>query len=91
MDIKNWLSLLAGGVMVFAFAAMMWIKTDVQTMTTERTRLAKEQIKLRETKRVLEAEYALLANPLRLQKLATDSQYIELEPLMIDTMLISTK
>lgn len=83
---KNWLILLAVVVVVAAFGAMMRVKTDVQTLSRERTRLANEQIRLKETKRVLEAEYAHLANPIRLQKLATGGQYLEMEPTMVEPL-----
>jgi len=66
------------------FAGMMRIKTDVQTLTRERATLAAEQMRLREAKRVLEAEYAHLANPLRLQRLADKRGF---EPLtMLDVL-----
>lgn len=40
-----------------AFAGMMRIKTDVQTMDRKRLQLVRERAELRETKRVLEAEW----------------------------------
>lgn len=67
---KNGLILLAVGLSVAAFAGMMRVKTDVQTMDRERLKLVLQRAELRETKRVLEAEWALLASPDRLQKLA---------------------
>jgi hypothetical protein len=76
-------------LVVVAFAAMMRVKTDVQTLNRERTQLANEQIKLRETKRVLEAEYAHLANPLRLQKLAQGGRYVVLDPLDVEGLVPS--
>lgn len=67
---KNGLILTALILSLLAFAGMMRIKTDVQTMDRERMRLVKERAQLRETKRVLEAEWALLASPERLQEIA---------------------
>ncbi len=67
---KNGLVVLAGVLSVAAFGGMMRIKTDVQQLVRERQKLANEQIELREAKRVLEAEYAMLANPVRLLELA---------------------
>ncbi|MCA3244789.1 MAG: hypothetical protein INF43_05775 [Alphaproteobacteria bacterium] len=67
---KNGLILTALMLSLLAFAGMMRIKTDVQTMDRERLRLVKERAQLRETKRVLEAEWALLASPERLQAIA---------------------
>lgn len=67
---KNGLVVLAVTLSVAAFGGMMRIKTDVQQMVRERQKLANEQLQLRETKRVLEAEYAMLANPARLLELA---------------------
>lgn len=87
---KNGLILLAIILSVALFGGMMRIKTDVQTMTRERARLANEKIELRETKRVLEAELAHMASPLRLQELAKQRNYIALtvdkvEPMITDT------
>src|SRR5262245_25447104 len=73
---KNGLILLAVGLSVTAFAGMMRVKTDVQTMDRERLRLVNERADLRETKRVLEAEWALLASPERLEKLVAGKGYI---------------
>ena len=73
---KNSLVLLAVVLSVAAFAGMMRIKTDVQTMDRERLRLVRERAELRETKRVLEAEWALLASPDRLAKLVDTSKYV---------------
>jgi hypothetical protein len=67
---KNGLILTALMLSLLAFAGMMRIKTDVQTMDRERLRLVNERAELRETKRVLEAEWALLASPERLQQIA---------------------
>jgi hypothetical protein len=67
---KNGLILTALLLSLLAFAGMMRIKTDVQTMDRERLRLVNERAELRETKRVLEAEWALLASPERLQQIA---------------------
>lgn len=73
---KNSLVLLAVVLSVAAFAGMMRIKTDVQTMDRERLRLVNERAQLRETKRVLEAEWALLASPERLEKLVRGKDYV---------------
>ncbi len=73
---KNSLVLLAVVLSVAAFAGMMRIKTDVQTMDRERLRLVRERAELRETKRVLEAEWALLASPDRLAKLVDTRKYV---------------
>jgi hypothetical protein len=73
---KNSLVLLAVVLSVAAFAGMMRIKTDVQTMDRERLKLVKERAELRETKRVLEAEWALLASPDRLQRLVAGKGYV---------------
>jgi hypothetical protein len=70
---KNGLILTALMLSLLAFAGMMRIKTDVQTMDRERLRLVKERAQLRETKRVLEAEWALLASPERLQEIANQA------------------
>ena len=72
---KNSLVLLAVVLSVAAFAGMMRIKTDVQTMDRERMRLVNERAQLRETKRVLEAEWALLASPEHMAKLVRDRDY----------------
>lgn len=73
---KNSLVLLAVVLSVAAFAGMMRIKTDVQTMDRERMKLVLERAQLRETKRVLEAEWALLASPERLERLVRGKDYI---------------
>jgi hypothetical protein len=73
---KNSLVLLAVVLSVAAFAGMMRIKTDVQTMDRERMRLVRERAELRETKRVLEAEWALLASPDRLGRLVQGMGYV---------------
>lgn len=73
---KNSLVLLAVVLSVAAFAGMMRIKTDVQTMDRERLRLVRERAELRETKRVLEAEWALLASPDRLARLVDMRKYV---------------
>jgi hypothetical protein len=67
---KNGITLSALILALLGFAGMMRIKTDVQTMDRERARLVNERAERRETKRVLEAEWALLASPERLQQLA---------------------
>ncbi len=67
---KNGLILAALVLSLLAFAGMMRVKTDVQTMDRERQRLVRDRAELRETKRVLEAEWALLASPERLQEIA---------------------
>jgi hypothetical protein len=67
---KNGIILLALIMGLLAFAGMMRIKTDVQTMDRERLQLVNQRASLRETKRVLEAEWALLASPERLQQIA---------------------
>ncbi|MBI1308861.1 MAG: hypothetical protein GC129_03240 [Proteobacteria bacterium] len=73
---KNGLMLLAVGLSVAAFAGMMRVKTDVQTMDRERYKLVLERADLRESKRVLEAEWALVASPDRLEALAAGRGYI---------------
>jgi hypothetical protein len=73
---KNSLVLLAVVLSVAAFAGMMRIKTDVQTMDRERMKLVNERAQLRETKRVLEAEWALLASPERMERLVRDKGYV---------------
>lgn len=86
---KNGFVLLAVAVSLAGFAGMMRIKTDVQTLSRERLRLAKEQMQLRETKRVLEAEWAHLASPLRLQKYAATRNYVPLT--MADVVVLPPK
>lgn len=73
---RNSLVLLAVVLSVAAFAGMMRIKTDVQTMDRARMRLVTERAQLRETKRVLEAEWALLASPRRLGNLVQGMGYV---------------
>ena len=68
---KNGIILVALIFGLLAFAGMMRIKTEVQTMDRERLKLVNERAVLRETKRVLEAEWALLASPERLQAIAS--------------------
>lgn len=80
---KNGLILLGVTLSVAAFAGMMRVKTDVQTMDRERLRMVNERADLRETKRVLEAEWALLASPERLEKLAAGKGYVPGSALMI--------
>lgn len=73
---RNGLVLLAVVLSVAAFAGMMRIKTDVQTMDRARMRLVNERADLRETKRVLEAEWALLASPERIEKMVRGHGYV---------------
>ncbi|NBV54545.1 MAG: hypothetical protein EBR79_02400 [Proteobacteria bacterium] len=73
---KNSFLLLAVALTLAAFAGMMRVKTDVQTMDRERLQLVRERAQLKETKRVLEAEWALLAGPDRLQRLAAGKGYV---------------
>lgn len=80
---KNTLLLLAIALTMAAFAGMMSVKTDVQTMDRERTKLVNERAELRETKRVLEAEWALLASPGRLARLVRDRGYVAAAPTTI--------
>ena len=84
---KNGFVLLGMAVGLAAFAGMMRIKTDVQTLTRERANLASEQMRLREAKRVLEAEFAHVANPLRLQQMAEARGYVPLT--MLDVIPFS--
>lgn len=58
-------------ILLIAFAGMMRVKTDVQTMDAERKHLVELRAELRETKRVQEAEWALMASPDRLQTIAS--------------------
>lgn len=83
---KNGLVLLAVGLSVAAFAGMMRVKTDVQTMDRERLKLVLERAQLRETKRVLEAEWALLASPERLQKLSIGRGYVPGSAMMMERL-----
>jgi hypothetical protein len=85
---KNGLIWLAVVLSVTAFALMLRLKTDVQTLAHQRNKLADEQFQMKETKRVLEAEYAHLSNPWRLLKLARTRNYIELTPAMASEPLI---
>lgn len=73
---RNSLVLLAVLLSVAAFAGMMRIKTDVQTMDRQRMQLVRERAELRETKRVLEAEWALLASPSRMERVVQTMGYI---------------
>lgn len=86
---KNGLILLAVGLSVAAFAGMMRVKTDVQTMDRERYKLVLERADLRENKRVLEAEWALLASPERLEKLAAGRGYVPGTALSIVPVAVS--
>ena len=80
---KNGLIWLAVVLSVTAFALMLRLKTDVQTLAKQRDHLADEQFEMKETKRVMEAEYAHLSNPLRLLKLARTRNYVEMTPMML--------
>jgi hypothetical protein len=80
---KNGLIWLAVVLSVTAFGLMLRLKTDVQTLARQRDHLADEQFQMKETKRVLEAEYAHLSNPLRLLKLARSRTYVEVQPSML--------
>lgn len=73
---RNSLVLLAVLLSVAAFAGMMRIKTDVQTMDRKRLQLVRERAELRETKRVLEAEWALLASPSRMERVVKTMGYV---------------
>lgn len=73
---RNSLVLLAVLLSVAAFAGMMRIKTDVQTMDRKRLQLVRERAELRETKRVLEAEWALLASPSRMERVVAGMGYV---------------
>lgn len=84
---KNGLVLLAVTVSLASFVGMMRIKTDVQQLARERQRLASEQLELREAKRVLEAEYAMLANPMRLAELAKSRGFKELTVARLTTLV----
>jgi|GEM_PF-3908382 len=78
---KNGLMLLGVLLTVAAFAGMMRIKTDVQTMDRLRLKLVHERAELRETKRVLEAEWALLSSPERLEKMTGGRGYVRARPI----------
>lgn len=80
---KNTLLLLGLVLTLAAFAGMMRIKTDVQTMDRERLKLVRERAGLRETKRVLEAEWALLASPARLEHLVRQRGYVAAAPTFV--------
>src|ERR1700743_1099881 len=80
---KNGLIWLAVVLSVTAFALMLRLKPDVQTLAKQRDHLADEQFEMKETKRVMEAEYAHLSNPLRLLKLARTRNYVEMTPMML--------
>lgn len=73
---RNSLVLLAVLLSVAAFAGMMRIKTDVQTMDRQRLKLVRERAELRETKRVMEAEWALLASPNRMERVVRGMGYV---------------
>jgi hypothetical protein len=78
--VKNSLILLAVALTLAAFAGMMRVKTDVQTMDRERLKLVAQRAELKETKRVLEAEWALLASPERLARLVRERGYEKAAP-----------
>ena len=85
---KNSLVLLTVLLALIGFAGMMRVKTDVQTLTRVRQQLADQRLELKEHKRVLEAEYALLASPGRLKALALRDGYIPADPLLVEPMLL---
>ncbi|PZP40203.1 MAG: hypothetical protein DI585_01615 [Pseudomonas fluorescens] len=87
---RNSLVLLAVVLSVAAFAGMMRVKTDVQTMDRERLRLVRERAELRETKRVLEAEWALLASPERLERLVRGKGYVAANALDVVPFAVSS-
>jgi hypothetical protein len=86
---KNSLVLLTVLLALIGFAGMMRVKTDVQTLTRVRQQLADQRLELKEHKRVLEAEYALLASPGRLKALALRDGYIPADPLLVEPMLLA--
>lgn len=83
---KNGLIVLAVGVSFAGFAGMMRVKTDVQQLARQRQALAEQQLGLREQKRVLEAEYALLASPMRLEALARQRGFVDMGILQMVAM-----
>jgi hypothetical protein len=86
---KNSIILLTVLLALLGFAGMMRVKTDVQTLTRVRQQLADQRLELKEHKRVLEAEYALLASPGRLKALALRDGYIPADPLLVEPMLLA--
>lgn len=64
----------------FSFFVMMHVKTDVQSLSTERSALLKEQRLMKEDLRVLRAEFAHLSRPERLWQFAEGLELREMEP-----------
>lgn len=62
---------------------MLYIKSDVQRLSTERHALISEQKQLRENLKVLQAEYALLSSSERLYEFAEKRGMKELLPKQI--------
>ena len=87
---KNTILTLGVMLTLAAFAGMMRVKTDVQTMDTERRKLVFERAKLRETKRVYEAEWALLVSPERLQKMVAGLDYVPGSSLNMQNLVAPT-
>ena len=83
---KNGVLVAAVVLSVASFGGMMRLKSDVETLVVKRLQAVNEQIRLKEDKRVLEAELAYLAQPVVLETFARSRGYVELPMTVLQDM-----